>query len=256
MPLLRLAQDVNYGRFQRFMGQYIRDSLGKLPGSFIQFLFDDERKLVTTAIQLREDFLEAVKHIDVQGARAHGIIRRLRVQRLRYLLNRLLYLMPIHKFQELLELTPNVDEFFEYRSLLKAIMSKQLDPILPVPGPAIATFCSLYRELGFEGYPEYNLDLLNSDGVLDSVCTLALFDVISISDPWVNSLTQANSELVKFCQKSTPYKRLICDQSFEDEIRTLQLGESSDKMRDILNSRFNDMEDIPLEALLFSDYGS
>ena len=88
------------------------------------------------------------------------------------------------------------------------------------------------------------------------MCTLALFDVISISDPWVTSLAQADSELVKFCQLSTPYKRLICDQSFEDEIRTLQLGESSDKMRDILNSRFNDMEDIPLEALLFSDHGS
>jgi len=72
----------------------------------------------------------------------------------------------------------------------------------------------------------------------------------------VNSLAQANSELVKFCQLSTPCKRLIRDQQFEDEIRTLQLDESADKMRDILSSRFSDMEDIPLEALLFSDSGS
>ncbi len=256
MPLQRLSQDAHYGRFQRYMGQYIHDSPGKLPNFFIQFIFDDEPKLIKTAIQLRRDFFEAAKHIDVQGARAHGIIRKLRVQRLRYLLNRLLYLMPIHEFQDLLGLTPDVEEFFEYRSLIKAIMTKRLDPILQLPGPAIATFASLYRELGYEGYPEYDLELLNSDRILDSVCTLALLDVITVSDAWVNSLAQANSELVKFCQLSTPCKRLIRDQQFEDEIRTLQLDESADKMRDILSSRFSDMEDIPLEALLFSDSGS
>jgi hypothetical protein len=48
---------------------------------------------------------------------------------------------------------------------------------------------------------------------------------------------------------------MLEDQSFEDELRALQLGESRDVMEAILQTRFSDSERTNLEALLLDGYG-
>jgi len=253
IPLRRLATDARYGRFQWYMKRYVISSRGKLPSFFMQYIFDNENTILTNAIQLRTRFLERVKQITIDGVRPNGMVRRLRTQRLRFLLNRLVYLSRLSDFPELIGLTPDVSEFFEYRSFLQAIVTNRLDTILGLPGSAVATFGSFFKELESNDYPTFNLTASNPEAVLESVCTLALFNAIQIPDAWTNGLSNEQSELVKFCQFSAHKTRSEGNQSFEDEIRTLQLGEPSDKSRSILDSRFSDMESASLEALLFSD---
>lgn len=257
MPMLRLAQDARYGRFQRFMKQYILTSPRQWRGHlFSRFAPDEERRLLSTAAQLREGFLEAAKRINVQELRPNGMLRRLRVQRLKFQLNRLLNLVPVGDYGRLLEAAPQVDEFSEYRSLVQAVINKRLDPILRLPGPATSSFASIYHELGL-GIPfSYDEGLLDAQGVFDSVCALAPFGAVVVPSAWVEGLPLSDREIARLCLFSTPYGRAMGDHSFEDEVRTLQLGEPSDNMQAIVNTRFSDLETLNPASFLSGEYWS
>ena len=73
---------------------------------------------------------------------------------------------------------------------------------------------------------------------------------------WLVGLYDEDSEMVRFCMLSAPDSRVLADHSLEDELRTLQLGESKDVMETILNTRFSDLEQSSLEALLLDGYGA
>ena len=179
------------------------------------------------------------------------MVRRLKAQRLRFLLNRLTYLLPLQDFNILIDLTPDVVEFLEYRSLLRAIKTNNLDEILPFPGPAVNTFGSYFRELESNEFLKYGSTPSNSTATFESLCTLSLFGAVTLSDYLTTDLSCLQIQLLQFCQFDKYETRLTGDQSFEDEIRALQLGLPKNKLKAIIDSRFSDLESISLEALLF-----
>lgn len=184
------------------------------------------------------------------------MVRRLRVQRLRFLLNRSLYLLPSTRYEDLIKLAPDVDEFFEFRSSVQAILDRTADPVLPLPGPAVSAFASLCNEFGCNNEISYEPDLLNSKGSIDSVCTLASLGILTPPSNWIDKLPKTDAEMVRFCTLLSPTERDLRDHSYEDELRTLQLGESKEIIESILTTRFNDLEQVNLDALLLDGYGA
>jgi hypothetical protein len=255
LPLMRFAVDARYGRFQRFMDRLIRTTPGGTLSLFSNLRQDDERRLASIASRLRSEFLKAANQIDVRSERGQGMVRRFRVMRLRYLLNRLLYLCPIDNYGNLLELAPAVDEFLEYRGLIMAVMKTSLDPILSLPGPTVTAFASLWQEFGSDHKVPYDERLLSTTGALDSICMLGPYGVAQVPNPWIESLPDADSELVRFSLLQSRNSRISGDLTYEDEVRTLQLGASVANLQGIMRSRFDDLESVSPDALLLSDYG-
>ena len=50
--------------------------------------------------------------------------------------------------------------------------------------------------------------------------------------------------------------RNLVDHSFEDELRALQIDTNEETMRNVMRTRFSDLEQINLDALLLCGYDS
>ncbi|MFH0957758.1 MAG: RNA-directed DNA polymerase [Pseudomonadota bacterium] len=249
LPLQRLAATASYTRWIKYI-------LNRRTQSW-KYLFDSEKKLLKSAHELREDFLHAAQQ--VAGwcpIPRQGMMRRRWVTRLRFTLNRLLYLCPRELYPQLLELMPSINEFYVHRQLLKALIKNDLDEIIQLPGPAVSTFASIWRE-GGDSPPLYTKALLDAEGCFESICTLVSHGAIAPPENWVEKLTLERAELINFCRGYCPEKkRILGDRSFVDEIRSLQLGSEAEANANFLDWRYSDGEISHIDGLRLSAYGS
>ena len=72
--------------------------------------------------------------------------RRWYAQKRRYVLNRLLYLLPSQDLPRLLQVTPDIDEFVESRVVVESLRSGDATTLLKYPGRVVSTFCQLWPE--------------------------------------------------------------------------------------------------------------
>ena len=254
IPIQRIALSAFYGRFHHYMRNIIRTA--RQYARVIKNLqFENEDLLLSDTIRLSKDFCDTAKQIEEPESTEHPIIRKWRTQRFRYLINRLFYLLPIDDYRDLRGLIPEIDEFYEHHCLINAVVDKVLDPVLQIPGPAVSTFTSIYQELE---YPPIKYEAVepSSMAVIDSICNLAVFDIVDLPSKWIESLSETDLELLRFCQFSSAESRIVKDHSFIDELRTLQLGERKEVLKSIIDTRFSDLEQINLSALLISGYSS
>jgi hypothetical protein len=128
-------------------------------------------------------------------------------------------------------------------------MTQSLDPIFQMPGKVTAMLGAIWS--GFDqGKPfSYNSHLLKEKGGFDTACLLSIYNAIELPDQWADTLEESEKELLRFCTFSTPSYRALNDHMYVDEIRTLQLNKSSEEMQALLTSRFNDYENVGMEAL-------
>ncbi len=253
LPLRKFFVDAQYGRFHRFMrGVFRTTKWGRQ--EILQLHEESEGSLLTEAMQLRKAFQFTAEQLTNTDLPQIGMARRSMMQRVRYLLNRLLYLVPINEFPLLISLAPNIDELYEYRSLVQAIIEKQLALIVNMPGATASTFSSICQQQKFRLSP-YDKELLNSEGALDSLCILATFGILEPPLAWLKTLPKLDEKMVRSCMLSIPEQRVLDDHSYEDEVTSLQLGEKPDRIREIFNSRYSDLEAINLDGLFLTRYG-
>jgi len=255
IPLKRFFIDSQYGRFHRFMHGIIKTTNWNMP-IISQLHKENQKRLLAEAIRLRKIFLKATIRLRKNEMPQNGMKKRWRVQRLRFLLNRLIYLTPINDYQTLIDLVPEIEDFFEYRILIKSIIGKKIDEIVKIPGVTVSTFASICQQQNEFKIKTYDIELLKMKGVFESFCVLSLFGIVDPPQSWIETLQNNDAELMKFCKLAIPYERKLKDFSFEDEIRTLQLGINKEKIKDIFDTRFSDQEAINLDGLLLSKYGT
>jgi hypothetical protein len=92
----------------------------------------------------------------------------------------------------------------------------------------------------------------------DSVAALSLFGVYQPGADEIASMDLRDKAYLKFCTGDSAAGREFSDFSYIDEIRSLQLGFGRADLDRIISTRFNDSEDVILEALLLggSQYAS
>jgi hypothetical protein len=234
MKYLVLTQK-SYKQIYRHVTSESSDSIS----SDIQFLYDQ--------------FYESAKKIQVSSIN-RPLISKLQIQRLRFLLNRLLYLTPYSNYSQLLNLAPEIVDFHEYRVLLNSLINKSVNELIKIPGPAISTFASVFQELNM-GKISLDSKLQNNRATLDSVSTLVAFGVLTAPTEWIDQWELNDREYIRFCSFDPIKSRVLNDFSYEDEMRTLQLNSNSSLRQSLMSTRFSDLEKINLDALTLSDDG-
>lgn len=255
MPIQRFATNATYGRYQRYMKYLVNMDTTNIYRMLIANLkHENTHTIMSDVTYLYDRFYEIASRIQIQPDNSHQIIRKLQVQRLRYLLNRLIYLTPYIAYRKLLDITPDMVEFYEYRSLINSLIMKSVSELIKVPGPAISTFASVFQELAL-GEVELETAQIDSPATLDSLATLTAFGIFEPPRDWIERLDTPNKEYIKFCMFTPLSSRVLTDFSYEDELRTLQINVDAALRQLLMTTRFSDHEGINFDALLVGAYG-
>ena len=254
MPIQRFAINAIYGRYHRYM-KYLVNTTNIYKRIVLELKHENTKTIMSDVSYLYGEFRRIASQIQIEPANDHPIVRKLQAQRLRYLLNRLIYLTPLVEYEKLIGLAPDIVEFYEYRLVIHSLITQSIDELIGIPGPAVSTFASIANELEL-GKIKFDISQLDSRSVLDSLATLLAFGVAELPGTWIEQLNPSDREYVNFCMFEPLTSRALRDFSYEDELRSLQINVDPSLRHALMTTRFSDLESINLDALLISAYGS
>jgi len=255
MPIQRFAINALYGRYQRYMKYLVKMDTTNMYRILIANLkHENTHTIMSDTSYLYNRFYEIGSRIQIETDYNHQLVKKLQIQRLRYFLNRLIYLTPYVDYKKLLDITPNIVEFYEYRSLINSLIIKSVSELIKIPGPAISTFASVFQELAL-GKIELNTAQIDYQIMLDSLATLSAFGIFEPPGDWIERLIPKDKEYINFCMFTPLSSRALKDFSYEDELRALQINVDATLRQVLMTTRFSDDEGINLDALLVSAYG-
>jgi len=252
LPLAKLRTEVRYAPFQRFQIALARS---KHRRRYIWRLLNRaESDIVASAIRARENLRRTLMNLSHEQPARGGMRRRWFVQRCRYCLPRLLYLMPETSYPELELLIPPGDEFAEFRALLTALIHIDPVPILRFPGPPIWTFAELAGDRGPIVVPP-QLPFQASRAVADSLAALALLTKCDVPHKIAATLQVGSRILVEICTKNASDNAGIHEQSYLDELELLLRATGRDTLAGFSSTRYDEREHPGLAALLLDSGG-
>ena len=245
-PIQRLASNASYSRFQQYLNlTFIKES-HKYKNDNVDIFLSEVEILSNKLFKLA-----ATIKMPIDGN--HPLLQKMLTQRLRYQINKLLYVTPIDKYSKILALIPNIPEFYEHKVIIRALITKNIAELIKIPGPATATFASIYKENETNKLKiEIPSDITQES--LDSINTLLAFDVCSIST-LPDTISKHNQEYTKFCCFNSCDSRLLKDYSFEDEMRSLQLNITPEVRQKYFTERYSDTEQLNLDVLSINENG-
>lgn len=184
--------------------------------------------------------------------------RRWYVQKRRYILNRLLYLLSPSDLPRLLQVTPDIDEFVENRSVAEALRSGDATKVLKYPGRVVSTFCQLWPQHHHTARPNISWPKHPERAEAESAAHLGLFLSVTPPGSFLRSLdspSPGSRILIEICAKGTTDRGKISKLSFLDEMDLLYSTPPHEDVVGLIASRFDEMEDVGLEGLLLGGAG-
>jgi hypothetical protein len=243
LPLSRIRSQARYNR----LSKYIR-SLFK-SGFSLRLLFqmiygDSLDNLIHLGRFIRDRLWNQLDRLNNDPIPKGVVVRQWKMQKYRYLLNRLLYLVPYFELDRLKASAPQVQELSEFHVLTAALLSRNVNKIIDYPGFAVQAFCALAREMRLvvSDVPD---ELVSTPHRVESLSYLSLY---GLNKRLRGTLKQERFYL-RFCLDEAATHREMTDLSYLDEIRTLQTGGKKGLVDHFIYSRFSDLEDVELEAL-------
>ena len=170
------------------------------------------------------------------------------MQRVRYLTNRALYLLPSGELGFVRAALSNQPEFNETVALLKLLQDGDCSDLLEMPGAAISAAGAILRAAD----PRTQRIILPealSEAAIHSAGILLLYGVAEIQPTLVHPPKTDAAAFLSFCAGNAPQHRERNDFSYLDEIRSLQLNHTGEERFQMLESRFSENEAVAFEAL-------
>lgn len=243
IPLERLRTQSKYRPFRRFI-QY-RHLSGILDSARLYFWRDSD--FLSRAIRVRDDLSASLKGLLAGPVPTNGMSRRWFVQKCRYHLNRLLYLLPHLSYEQIRSSIPEGSEFDEYRILLDALITGNVNAIATLPGRTVGFFCELSSEHGApDKHPWEGLD---ERGVAESACAMALYFGWQFSADELNSMYEGSRTLLQACSTGSAGSDQIRQHSYLDEVELLLRSTNAEERRRYVQTRSDEDELIGLEGL-------
>lgn len=236
IPFKKVLALSRYNRFTRYLRW------------FTPIFAMSQKGLLEKASRIKETYFKVLKNLRQQDVPRGLTPKRWYVQKCRYYINRLLYLMDVTEYDTLLSLIPNEDEFWQIREVTQSLLKGNVSTLIQMPGPSIAAFCELWSENHID-QPELISDGQLSDAALDSYYILLLHRAIQLKPELLKTQSPKTQAFLKFCNGNIPDTREFTDLSYIDELRSLQLNHTKKEMYDMLISRYNNQEGISLAAL-------
>lgn len=254
LPLRRFRVNARYPRYQMYLWSFSR-SLARhglwLPLSRSNAL----RHLRADALMLRTAIRGALEEALQEPLPARGMVRRWRIQRLRFLVTRGLYFIPYDELPSIRRALPNAPDLHDITQLLQALETRSAEPIMHLPGSAVSTFAAYYSEKGWKVGWRGDASA-DSQIRLDVLAILLSYGVVNWRDTELAHYEASDAEYLKFCADIRPKRRQLADYSFVDELRTLQLAEGSPALATFWERRFSDQEALGFEVFGLGRYGS
>lgn len=244
IPIKRLtvaAQSDGFGRrLAKFLWQRWRIALSASNAS--------ERSILDRAEAVRSA-VRSELHVKLSDLLPEGpTLRKWHIQKLRYLTNRAFYLFPTKELKFLFDPLCRLPEFAETVALLRLLIDFDIFPILQMPGAALTAGCGVLRQTG-QRLPKIDKLAVVTPVILESLAIIMTFDVCDIADEVINALAPDERDFLLFCSGNPQLQRAARSFTYLDEVRCLQMSQSSADRFAKIDSRFSDQESAVLDAL-------
>ena len=234
LPIERLGRAAKKSSFHGRIKLYWRRGWRLLKA----FVKANEQNIVNDAKECGRIYRDKFKHLADSQLSPSPTISRFQCQRIRYCLNRMLYLLPpediLNTCAEILELR----DFYETRTLLRSLCGKSLNDLLEIPGLAVWSFGSFCKKPISE-------TLKCTPTTVDAISTLIAYGLIEPDQVEFGIEGDKRSQYYLGCRE----KKSLEDLSYEHEVHSLRNGSPVDEPLNILNSHLFEEESIMFEAL-------
>jgi hypothetical protein len=250
LPLVRWKAAAVHHRVRVFLSK----QLWRRPFADIYAILSSQpNDLVSMAERLRPVIDAELDHL-LADIPQSGLGRRIALQRLRYLVNRVIYLNDINEYGRLVKKLARVPEFYETEVLLRCLISSDATAMLLMPGRTVAAFTELWRE-SRKDKPKIDWNKFRNKVSVDPAATLLLGGLAEVPEGIRRKLNAHQQELLAFCVGNRDTPSELIRGSFVEEIRALQNRRTSPEIVAFLESRFSDAEETGLQLFrLDSDY--
>jgi hypothetical protein len=188
----------------------------------------------------------------VNGASGQtGMVRRWKVQLIRYASNRLVYLEPASRLATLLETIKGLPELDDLRCVLDGLHNRNIAQLVDRPGPAAAAFAELWHESQHGPLETGEIPERSTIEQTDSLIQFALYGLLDIAEGSlpVHASEPLSDRLLQVARGNAQAARTVPDHSYQDEVESLLLGKSRNDLRQLFWHRYSDEEPPPLAAL-------
>jgi hypothetical protein len=250
LPITRLRSLARSKRYRAHFRGRLSGFRGLL--GWVKRWFATEMSLVETARSLRNRLLNDAARLAEDEPPSTPMRRRWYAQNRRYVLNRLVYLLPPRELPRLLQVTPDIDEFVESRVVMEALHSGEATTLLRYPGRVVSTFCQLWPEHRPATAPKVVWPKPGSRADAESATHLGLFLSMTPPEAYLRSLEETLPGyriLIDICATGKPERGKIEQLSFLDELDLLYSTLRHEELVGLITSRFDELEDAGLEGL-------
>src|SRR5215472_5261614 len=218
IPLGRIRTASTAGRFRKAVELYYQRGWKVV----LEALLDTPASLVRSAHQLRVNFLSRLSSLAAVTVPDGPARRRWHVNRLRFLINRLLYLAPISEWGLITEAISKLHEFADTNALLRLLRSGDVSTLLNMPGPAVTAAASLLHQIeGPRGQVKLPSNLTFPQ--IHSASILLLFGVARGPVEGAFQTSESARDFLAFCSEQTGAVRSRNDFTYLDEIQAVQI---------------------------------
>lgn len=210
--------------------------------------------LLQKATNVREMLLNELRALQHGEGAGSGMRRRWFVQKMRYRINRLLYLLNRDRYGDFIEMIPSGDEFAEYRVLISALRDANVTGILGLPGPVVGTFCELMADHRNEVAPP-QWSSLRGRAAAESAAQLVLYFGWKVPEEAKDEMYPGYHLLLDIVGGAIEDRSTIIGQSFINEIDLLLRDVPREVRERYAKTRLSAQEIMGLEGLgLGGDY--
>ena len=175
-------------------------------------------------------------------------------QHLKFILNRLLYLLPLSELAEIYPIIPKTEKLADSREVIYALTTKDLVNTIQFGGKVVQTVCELWKENNFS---VIHLDIQsiikvteNLDNVIDSIIIMYLNDVIEFDIEEVkNYLSKENEQYLRVVIEEDYILEYENINEYIVELYGLFKYKSLEKRKELLFTRFDNDESLHLAGL-------
>lgn len=258
IPLREIKANSQYSRTM----QYIVGMLRKFskPNLLSGALKNGPSVFVDYALNLRESIFKELGNIQSRFEQARGYRRKTAISRVRYLVNRLIYLTPPSEIASVLDSLPAAEELFETRRVLEFLAWGKADSLMDFYGRSARAIGQLvHGGTPIVGTLDIDWSSVKGSEVSDLIyANMMDFSVYGVIDePTLKELgfwgqfekKQQWQSVADFALRREIKQRVFDDFSFYDEIAALGTGGRNQSIDSILETRFSDMEAIEIHGL-------
>lgn len=257
LPVRRLGSLAKSRRYRSHKRRLFLRQRGLL--AWARSWFVTEASIVERAKAVRKELVAFADRLAEEEAPTQPTTRKSYIQKRRYVYNRLLYLLAPDDYPDLLQLIPDNHDFTEIRLVAEALASKNGSAVLQYPGRIVDTFCQLWRERHDTSQPLLDWPTSPSRAEAESAAHMALYFPIEPSEPFSNGLAShspGSRILMDMCRGAKMLQTEIVPFSYLDEVELLYRASSPEHVRELVASRYDEMEELGLEALLLGGTAS